>query len=209
VLRKIQYSLATATAPLTSRDYPGIFIRGGLTVGDISYGPDELRVFGPAVNRAVHLEKGTEKKPNKNPIITLDADCLHSSKPLFDEPLKNGAIAKDEEGRFFIDYLTPQLLPKVVRSNNVIQTPSGVSFTYEDSYLAAIAVLQDLRKMMLVLTKRLKAHENDDDSSIHKKYAWAAERHNAAVCRFVEATRDYQLGGEDLLINNTSQRRKG
>jgi len=119
VLRKIQHSLATTTTPHSSNDYPGIFIRGGFTIGRISFDSDKSRVFGPAVNKSVSLEAGTVDKPNKNPIIVIDADCIRTFDNLFSELSKSGAVAKDEEGRLFIDYFTPELLSRIARGSSL------------------------------------------------------------------------------------------
>jgi hypothetical protein len=71
----------------------GFFIRGGVTVGDIVH--DEHVVFGPALNRAYHLESQVADKPR----IVLDPECL--------EPIGGakelGSLVVVEEGVSFLD----------------------------------------------------------------------------------------------------------
>jgi hypothetical protein len=71
----------------------GFFIRGGVTVGNIVH--DRHVVFGPAVNRAYHLENQVADRPR----IILDPECL--------EPLGGtkgvGSLVASEDDVLFLN----------------------------------------------------------------------------------------------------------
>jgi hypothetical protein len=98
----------------------GIFLRGGVTIGDIY--ADSRALFGPALVRAYELESTTAKWP----IVALDPELVHSinaevPKYLESRRAKEGRdgevlgamfvselraiINRTDEGTYFLDYL--------------------------------------------------------------------------------------------------------
>jgi hypothetical protein len=196
-LRKLQKRLATSALNSERPGYPGIFVRGGLTVGEICYDQQEFQVFGPAMNRAVKLEEAAIY-----PRIIVDPDCLKSHNTVFTAIINSGAIAVASDNHHYIDYFTPECLrsDRAVGSNQRHVTKSRLDFGDIDLVIDKIADCEQLQRMKRALEQRLNTHAGDGER-ILSKYLWAAERHNLAVKKATDVFNLSRQEADDLLVD--------
>jgi hypothetical protein len=185
-IKKMQRSLATHF--LSAPNHPGIFIRGGIAVGEIYYNPQELQIFGPAMNRAVEAE-GLAKYPR----IVIDPGSVNDFEKAFVEPLNNGAITRNLDDLLYVDYfsLKPQ---KIAKGRFGL---SGINAAITGSILR-----EETQRMKYALETRLQTH-SDDELAIIEKYHWAAERHNETVSHAVQSGNLSQTEAANLTIDFT------
>lgn len=78
----------------------GVIVRGGITFGKIYCG--YRTVFGPALNRAVQIEKVISVVPR----VLIDLPVLERLK-FENSPAAAGLIAQDTDGMYFVHFLHP------------------------------------------------------------------------------------------------------
>ncbi|MDR1713627.1 MAG: hypothetical protein LBR39_05690 [Coriobacteriales bacterium] len=166
-LRRIQRKLATNSFGFEKPGFPGLMIRGGLTVGEISNDHIGSHVFGPALNRAATLEQSAV-----HPMIAIDPDCLKNYSTMFSELVKSGAVASASSDNCYIDYFTPE------------SHWSGFNHDFDYGFNRG-AAREQLTRMAEMLRQRLNTHIGNED--VRSKYLWAKERHNDAVFKSATA----------------------
>ncbi len=138
----------------------GVIVRGGITVGEIFV--EDKMIFGPALNRAYHLESKVAVYPR----VLIDGAVhqrLHDNVVLGDMKY----IWRDDDGQFFVDYLV----------GNIGQ-------------LWEFGMDPDLVRESLVVHRELimrNRKKHKEDSRNLAKYNWLATYHNQVLARFEEA----------------------
>jgi hypothetical protein len=136
-----------------SPDGSGIYIRGGLTAGLAFIDTNENIVFGSAMIKAYSLEN-VRDSPFR---IVVDQTIANKHPKAIKELEKANAIAKDDDGLWFIDYFSVNQFKRW-------------GFWIE---------LKRLRDVHDILQTQIRV--NSENSKLLCKYAWAAKKHNAAI----------------------------
>jgi hypothetical protein len=204
-LRKLQWGFAVGRYESESPDHPGIFIRGGLTIGKVFYGlkqdpkynPKSTQVFGPGMNRAVKLE---QEKGFRYPVVKIDPVAIDANHELFAVSIDNGDIAA-ESGRHFIDSFKPESYSWLLNSFDDCRH-IGAPEDYDFATLAAASTAKaQFDKLKLVIGRRLLTHASEKD--VLEKYVWIAERHNRAVSQIAERFIDQTISFDECMISGT------
>jgi hypothetical protein len=152
-------SLATTQLGLAVQ---GFWIRGAVTIGSLHH--DEHIVFGPALNRAYHLESKVACYPR----ILIDA-------PSFDLLPETDFVVAGEET--FLDPFTPSFwdriqaeLPIQKETLDRFNELSGMSIPIEPAPISGVAALAS------VATRLSRELEATGDPVVWKKLAWLFDR---------------------------------
>ena len=154
--------------------HQGIFIRGGLTIGDIHQGDDVI--FGPAMVRAYDLESSFSNYPR----IVIDPDVfkalrtdprLHAEHHDVTQEMKyiKGLVRKGDDGLYSIDYLGA--------FRNEMDDPEAFP-----EYLA------DVRNH--IVSQAVSAAKN---LAVLQKYLWMAKYLNAVAAKYTDCASNSQV----------------
>lgn len=141
-INKIQSHLATE----------GIFIRGGVTYGDIFY--EKHRIFGPAMMRAYDLESQYADFPR----VIVDERCRGDFDHGIDDCKRYGLLKKDKDGFLCINHFS------ILASKSKAMIKDG-----EKRIL-----IRDTIKSKI--EKNIKEYKNKE--RILRKYYWLANEYN-------------------------------
>ncbi len=159
--------LASRQATLAAE---GVFLRGGVTMGDLLADREENLVFEPALVRAYELEKKLAIYPR----IVIDRELSSEATGAFKNMFEN-LIRRGEDGIFFLDYLCGILTVEI-----------------------APPVTSEVRHRIVrghreIIDRALREPAIRNDESLKRKYAWLALYHNAAM-----RTIEERLGAEQF-----------
>src|ERR1022692_85260 len=150
----------------------GVFLRGGVTIGDVFFDLDREIVFGPALNRAFEIESTLANYPR----IVVDPEVLiaHANEPA----LRGGAhdlsldskyigelITKGDDQLQFVDYL---------RSSK--QDIEEMEFSYSE-------FLENHRNKILANVRKGGVIDR-----VRQKYLWLSAYHNKTVQKQIPKT---------------------
>ncbi|MBL1267632.1 MAG: hypothetical protein COA87_007765 [Halomonas sp.] len=122
---------------LLHKTEPTVFLRGGITKGDIFHRGDQ--VFGPGLVKAYTLENAHAKSMR----CIVAWDLINNDHDVKRYIENNSSLKKDPEDRYyFIDFATEQLRPKLVKSAQRM-TESDCPQTVKDKYLWLERYLND------------------------------------------------------------------
>lgn len=157
----------------------GIFVRGGITIGDIYV--EDRTIFGPALVKAYELESTRAKWP----IVAFDPQMLQDIQAQAPAYLQKREEREGKDGRLFGSVFLNLLSQIVGTTSDGIQYLDYIaSFAYEDQTTGDLRYyLEDHRKSVLYAHKEHR----------HWKYSFVAEYHDAK-CRY------YFPESDDLLI---------
>jgi len=197
-LKRMQMRLAIASIGFEKQGFPGVFIRGGLTIGMIFYDTQKHQVFGPAMNKAVTLENSLAVYPR----IVIDPDCVENYPSIFTGMLRSGLIASDSDNSCYIDYLTPGFLlgDNGKRLHRKQLAESELDFSNMDIIVDRHRTIEQLVRMKEVIEQRLKTHT--DSISVAEKHEWVREHHNAAVMAAARVLRLSQQEIDSVIIRS-------
>ncbi|HVZ15608.1 MAG TPA: hypothetical protein VG897_00705 [Terriglobales bacterium] len=132
----------------------GFAIRGGIASGKI-YCSNRV-VFGPALVRAVDIEKAIARVPR----VVLDESVLRNVGREGGRPDASKLIGLDQDGQSYVDFL---------------ELPATVAKAKGLSYLTCLPPLR------LLIVDSLNAHK--ENPNLRKKYEWLASYFNATIRR--------------------------
>lgn len=140
--------------------YAGYLLRGAITVGKLIH-TDEYLV-GPAMIRAYEMESRDAKVPRVliDPAVVNIARTYHAwqNSPAEEAAYVRGMMTKDEDGRYFYDY---------VSWHSVVAVAGGDADLY-DAYLENLGTLVD---------RGLR----NKDPQVKEKYLWLHRRYVASI----------------------------
>lgn len=191
ILEKELISLAEIQFELLKK---GILIRGGITIGNISYNSQTNQLFGKAMNRAYELESKIANYPR----IVIDPTFSNVYSRSID--FVESPICIDSEMLFSVDCFNEReaklLLCDIERYSNL---RSEVIERMQREMVLQKDMLKDCRKaiieMLLQSVRNMRISPCDppsehlfkiQDIKIFGKYAWLANRFNASIDSWVK-----------------------
>lgn len=145
----------------------GIFVRGGITIGDIYF--KNKYIFGPGLIKAYELESNTAIFPRiiiPEEIIksVMKVPALKNYQHSIDDELEeiNKLVKYDKNGFYFIDYLKA--------SESEIEPPDYINFLFNHK---------------INIKKNLSLFKNDE--KVLPKYKWLKKYHNSTISSMDES----------------------